>query len=68
MKASIFLTMTMAFFGGCAAPINIVLVRGANGDIRECKRDPLKNWSWEEDVVIKKCIDEYKKSGYVPIQ
>ena len=35
------------------------------GDIKECKRDPLKNWTWEEEAVIRKCVDEYRKLGYV---
>ena len=35
------------------------------GDIKECKRNPWKNWTWEEKAVLQKCTDEYKKLGYV---
>ena len=54
----------------CAcAPINTRLVQNpTTGDVRECKRDPLKNWSWEEETVLKACTEQYRKLGYVEVK
>ena len=35
------------------------------GDVRECKRDPWKNWAWEEARVVDACVDRYRKLGYI---
>ena len=54
---------------GACAPINTRLVQNpATGDVRECKRDPWKNWSWEEEAVLKACTEQYKKLGYVEVK
>lgn len=51
---------------GACAPVNVKLVQNpTTGDVRECKRDPWKNWSWEEEAVLQKCVEEYRKLGYV---
>lgn len=64
MRASIILCLFL-WVGGCA-PLNVRLVQNpTTGDVRECKRDPWKNWSWEEERVLQKCVEEYKKLGYV---
>lgn len=48
------------------APVNTKLMfNPMTGDVKECKRDPWKNWTWEEEAVLKRCADEYRKLGYV---
>ena len=48
------------------APVNTKLMYNPmTADVKECKRDPWKNWSWEEEAVLKKCADEYRKLGFI---
>lgn len=56
------------FLDGCA-PNYVVLVKNPQtGDLRECRRDPLKNWTWEERRVVDACVHEYEKAGYVEVK
>lgn len=67
IKALISLSLTLLL--GACAPINTKLLQNpTTGDIRECKRDPWKNWTWEEEAVLKTCSDQYKKLGYVEVK
>lgn len=67
MRKHIGIGLTLICFGIIAcAPINTKLMYNpVTGDVKECKRDPWKNWTWEEEAVLKKCADEYKNLGYV---
>lgn len=56
--------VSLLVFIGCA-PVNTKLMYNPKtGDVKECKRDPLKNWTWEEEAVLRRCAEEYKKLGY----
>ena len=33
----------------------------------ECKRDPWKNWTWQDEEVRKKCAEKYKALGFVEV-
>lgn len=64
LRTFVFLCLFMGI--GACAPMNVKLVQNpTTGDVRECKRDPWKNWSWEEEAVIQKCVEEYRKLGYI---
>jgi hypothetical protein len=67
MRKHIGIMLMLICFGIVAcAPINTKLMYNpVTGDVKECKRDPWKNWEWEEEAVLKKCADEYRKLGYV---
>jgi hypothetical protein len=66
--SKIFTFVLVTMLVGCA-PINTRLLQNpATGDVRECKRDPWKNWSWEEEAVLKTCAEQYKKLGYIEVK
>jgi hypothetical protein len=61
----IFFVLLVAQLSAACAPNYMVLVKNPQtGDVRECKRNPLKNWTWEEHRVVDECVAEYQKSGY----
>jgi hypothetical protein len=65
----LFVGIVLLLFGSvivACAPVNTRLMyHPKTGDVKECKRDPWKNWVWEEEAVLKRCSDEYRKLGYV---
>ena len=67
LKALISLSIILVL--GACAPINTRLAQNpTTGDVRECKRDPWKNWTWEEEAVLKACTEQYRKLGYVEVK
>jgi hypothetical protein len=67
MRKYVGITLMLILLGIAAcAPVNTKLMHNpVTGDVKECKRDPWKNWTWEEAAVLKRCADEYRKLGYV---
>jgi hypothetical protein len=62
---SLFIILLLA----ACAPINTRLLQNpSTGDVRECKRDPWKNWTWEEEAVLKTCAEQYKNLGYIEVK
>lgn len=57
--------LVAASLSACAAVNTKLMHNPQTGDVKECKRDPWKNWEWEEKAVLKACVEEYKKLGYV---
>jgi hypothetical protein len=61
------LAAAISVFIGCA-PVNTkILYNPKTGNVAECKRDPWKNWTWQEEDVLRKCAEEYKKIGYIEV-
>jgi len=50
----------------CAPAKTTIMYNTKTGQTAECKRDPLKNWSWEEEKVVGRCVEQYRALGYLP--
>ena len=64
----IILLLPILILSGCAQNRLVLMKNPQTGDIRECKRNPLKNWAWEENRVVDACIREYRKAGYAEVK
>lgn len=64
----ILLLALVIFITGCAPNYIVLMKNPQTGDIKECKRNPLKNWTWEEWRVVDECAALYEKAGYQKVQ
>ena len=61
----LFLSIVCFVLISCASVNTKLMYNPQTGDVKECKRDPWKNWEWEEEAVLRTCANEYKKLGYI---
>ncbi len=67
MKKHILL-IAVLFVSACASTQTVLMKNPQTGDVRECKRDPWKNWTWQEEAVLKECKEKYEKAGYTEVK
>ncbi|RJO61092.1 MAG: hypothetical protein C4542_07340 [Dehalococcoidia bacterium] len=53
---------------GCSPNYMVLMKNPQTGDVKECKRNPLKNFVWEETRVVDECAALYEKAGYQKVQ
>lgn len=68
MKKHILILCLLMLLPACAATQTVLMKNIQTGDVKECKRDPWKNWSWQEEAVMKDCKEKYEKAGYTEIK
>ena len=54
-----------AFLPACAPTEATILQHPNTLQTVECKRNPWKNWTWEDEEVRRKCAEKYKALGFV---
>ncbi len=67
MKA-VYLLLSLALLSACGTTQTVLMKNPRTGDVKECKRDPWKNWEWQEKEVINNCKTAYEKAGYVEVK
>ncbi|OGW20077.1 MAG: hypothetical protein A2Z82_01095 [Nitrospirae bacterium GWA2_46_11] len=67
-KYLLILIVSIFFLPACASTQTVLMKNPQTGDIKECKRDTWKHWSWQEEAVIKDCKEKYEKAGYVEVK
>lgn len=61
----IFFIVAWVFLPACAPTEATVLQNPTTLQTVECKRNPWKNWTWEDEEVRRKCAEKYKALGFV---
>lgn len=55
------------FLPACAPTEATVLQHPDTLQTVECKRNPWKNWTWQDEEVRRKCADKYKALGFAEV-
>lgn len=62
------LILCLVLLPACGSTQTVLMKNPQTGDVKECKRDPWKNWQWQEEAVLKDCKEKYEKAGYIEIK
>lgn len=68
MKKYFFIAIAIIILSACASTQTVLMKNPQSGDVKECKRDPWKNWQWQEEAVLSGCKEKYEKAGYIEVK
>lgn len=69
MKYLCLLLSCLIFLSACAPTRTVLMKNPQTGNAIDCNKiDPWRYWPWQDEGIIKDCVEKYKKAGYEEVK